>query len=105
MTRRAAASGIALTPDHGTGEEPCRASIILSMDVTEEVQARAALSQTAKRELAAQLTSGLAHDFANLLTIILGLQGRLERMQGLPPEAADLTRATSGRGPAGRHAC
>jgi signal transduction histidine kinase len=48
--------------------------------VTEEAQARAALTQTHKRELAAQLTSGLAHDFANLLTIILGLQGRLEKM-------------------------
>ncbi|MDX5356673.1 MAG: response regulator, partial [Rhodobacterales bacterium] len=56
-------------------------------------QARAALTQTRKRELAAQLTSGLAHDFANLLTIILGLQSRLERMD-LPAEAADLVQAT-----------
>ena len=47
---------------------------ILSMDVTEETQARAALPQTRRREMAAQLTSGLAHDFSNLLTIILGMQ-------------------------------
>ena len=74
---------------------------ILSMDVTEEAQARAALAQTHKRELAAQLTSGLAHDFANLLTIILGLQGRLEKLPGLPAGAAEMiatTRAAAKRG-------
>ncbi len=66
---------------------------LLSTDVTEEAQARAALLQTHKRELAAQLTSGLAHDFANLLTIILGLQTRLEKMP-LPLGAHELTSAT-----------
>jgi signal transduction histidine kinase len=84
---------VAFTPD-----EPAPGQIngayVLSMDVTAETQARAALAQTRKRELAAQLTSGLAHDFANLLTIILGLQGRLQRMAGLPAEGADLVSAT-----------
>lgn len=84
----------AFTPDR-IGDGPINGVYILSMDVTEEAQARAALTQTRKRELAAQLTSGLAHDFANLLTIIMGLQARLER-QGLPPEAADLVAATLG---------
>jgi signal transduction histidine kinase len=79
---------VALTPDPGGGV------YILSTDITAEVQARAALAQTRKRELAAQLTSGLAHDFANLLTIILGLQGRLARLPGLGPEGAELVRAT-----------
>lgn len=67
---------------------------ILSMDVTEEAQARAAVMQTRKRELAAQLTSGLAHDFSNLLTIIMGLQSRLQRLDGLPDAATELARAT-----------
>jgi signal transduction histidine kinase len=53
---------------------------ILSQDVTEETQTRAALQQTRRREMAAQLISGLAHDFANLLTIILGLQSKLARL-------------------------
>ena len=79
----------AFTPDPG----PAGGAYILSTDVTEEVQARAALSQTHKRELAAQLTSGLAHDFSNLLTIILGLQGRLARMD-LPVDAGELVAAT-----------
>ena len=64
---------VAFNPDQ-------RGVYILSMDVTEETQVRAALAQTHKRELAAQLTSGMAHDFANLLTIILGMQSRLSRM-------------------------
>lgn len=82
----------AFTPDR-LADGPINGVYILSMDVTEETQARAALTQTRKRELAAQLTSGLAHDFANLLTIILGLQGRLEKAP-LPDGAAELVRAT-----------
>lgn len=84
---------IALTPDRGADGE-VQGVYILSTDVTAETQARAALSQTAKRELAAQLTSGLAHDFSNLLTVIMGLQGRIVRTEGLPDETRDLARAT-----------
>lgn len=79
---------VALTPDPTSG-----GAYILSMDITEETQTRAALQQTRRREMAAQLTSGLAHDFSNLLTIILGMQSRLGRM-ALPPEAQDLVNAT-----------
>jgi len=82
---------VAFTPDLRDGH--VAGVYILSMDVTEEAQARAALVQTHKRELAAQLTSGLAHDFANLLTIILGLQSRLARMD-LPAESRELIAAT-----------
>ena len=77
---------VAFNPDQ-------RGVYILSMDVTEEAQARAALAQTHKRELAAQLTSGLAHDFANLLTIILGMQSRLARLVE-KPDAKELISAT-----------
>ncbi len=45
--------------------------------------------------MAAQLTSGLAHDFSNLLTIILGMQSKLLRME-LPDEAGALINATLG---------
>ncbi|KAJ57534.1 histidine kinase [Actibacterium mucosum KCTC 23349] len=80
------------TPDIGA-EGTVNGVYILSMDVTEETQARAALAQTAKRELAAQLSSGLAHDFANLLTIILGLQGQLGR-RVTDPQASEIIAAT-----------
>lgn len=82
----------AFNPDR-IGDGPINGVYILSTDITEESQARAAVLQTRKRELAAQLTSGLAHDFANLLTVILGLQSRLEQMP-LPPGATDLVTAT-----------
>jgi signal transduction histidine kinase/CheY-like chemotaxis protein len=83
----------AFTPDQIDPGQPINGVYLLSTDVTEEAQARAALAQTHKRELAAQLTSGLAHDFANLLTIILGLQGRLEKMP-LPHDAKEPIEAT-----------
>lgn len=79
---------IALTPDHaGHG------AYVLSTDVSAEVQAREALLHASKRSLAAQLISGMAHDFGNLLTIILGLQSRLASA-GLPETAAADVQAT-----------
>lgn len=79
---------VAFTPDTRGG------AYILSMDVTQETQARVALQQTRKRELAAQMTSGLAHDFSNLLTIILGMQSKLARIEDLPPAAKSLVDGT-----------
>ncbi|AXC48955.1 response regulator [Paracoccus suum] len=79
---------VALTPDPGGP-----GVYILSTDVTAEVQAREALTHAARRALGAQLTSGLAHDFGNLLTIILALQDRLARAT-LPQTAADDVAAT-----------
>jgi signal transduction histidine kinase len=72
----------------------------LSMDVTEEAQARAALSQAAGRQVAAQLTSGMAHDFANLLTVILGMGDRLRGMDLPAParEAVDAIALAATRG-------
>ncbi len=82
---------VAFTPDAETLDG--RGVYILSMDITEEAQTRAALQQTRRRELAAQMTSGLAHDFSNLLTIILGMQSKMERLT-LPPDAHELVEAT-----------
>ncbi|WP_299151639.1 PAS-domain containing protein [uncultured Tateyamaria sp.] len=76
------------TPD-GTG-----GAYIMSMDITEETQARVALQQTRRRTLAAQMTSGLAHDFSNLLTIILGLQSKLGRLPDLPEAATEMIEGT-----------
>lgn len=79
---------VALTPDRSGG-----GTYVLSTDVTAEVQAREALGQVARRTLAAQMTSGMAHDFGNLLTIILGLQDRLAHA-GLPESAAQDVQTT-----------
>ncbi len=66
---------------------------IMSVDITQETQVRSALQQTRRREMAAQLTSGMAHDFSNLLTIMLGSQSRLQKMD-LPSPAHELVTAT-----------
>ncbi|WP_299650082.1 PAS-domain containing protein [uncultured Tateyamaria sp.] len=79
---------VAFTPEASGGV------YILSMDITEETQARVALQQNRRRTLAAQMTSGMAHDFSNLLTIILGLQSKLSRMEGLPEGATGLIDGT-----------
>ena len=79
---------IALTPDRGGN-----GVFVLSTDVTAEVEVREALTQASRRELAAKITSGLAHDFGNLLTIILGLQDRLSQAD-LPPGAQADVQAT-----------
>ena len=78
---------VAFTPEASGGV------YILSMDITQETQARVALQQTRRRALAAQMVSGMAHDFSNLLTIILGLQSKLARMD-LGSEAQALNEAT-----------
>ncbi len=85
---------VSFTPDKAGGV------YVMSVDITEETQARVALQQTRRRAMAAQMTSGLAHDFSNLLTIILGMQARLDKMD-LPDEAGKLvaaTQATARRG-------
>lgn len=79
---------VSFTPDTRGG------AYLMSMDVTQETQARVALQQTRKRELAAQMTSGLAHDFSNLLTIILGMQSKLARLESLPDAAKSLVDGT-----------
>lgn len=78
----------AFTPDTHGG------AYILSMDVTSEMQARVALQQTRRRALASQMASGLTHDFSNLLTIIMGLQSKLVRLENLPAKAAELAEGT-----------
>ncbi len=81
---------VSFTPD-GEGDRIVGV-YALSMDVTEEAQARAALAQAAGRQVAAQLTSGMAHDFVNLLTVILGLKDRLGTMD-LAPSAREAVEA------------
>ena len=84
---------VAFTPDHdATGA--VIGAYLLSMDVTEESNARQALMHARRRELAAQLTSGLAHDFANLLTIILGQQNKLEALVNLPDDVQEIVATT-----------
>lgn len=84
---------LSITPD-SNDEGTVTGAYLLSMDITEEANARQALMHARRRELAAQLTSGLAHDFANLLTIILGQQNKLEAIDGLPKNVQEIVSTT-----------
>ncbi len=81
---------LAMTPEQNA-EGNVSGVYLLSMDVTEETTARAALTHSRRRELAAQLTSGMAHDFSNLLTIILGQQSRLDALDDASDEVAEIS--------------
>ena len=72
---------LAMTPDIDRNDT-VRGAYILSTDATEEVQARRALAHASRKALATQLTSVMAHDFSNLLTIIMGQQNQLEKIVG-----------------------
>jgi len=80
---------LAMTPDFA--DEKVQGAYILTVDVTDEVSARAALAHARRKELATQLTSGMAHDFANLLTIILGQQAKLDELAALHPALAEVS--------------
>jgi PAS domain S-box-containing protein len=56
---------------------------VLSSDITEQKSAQAALVQAHKMEAVGQLAGGLAHDFNNMLTVVMGnLMGLQERFGG-----------------------
>lgn len=91
---------LAMSPD--IDEAGCtQGAFILSTDVTEEALARAGLAHVRRRELASQLTSAMAHDFSNLMTIIIGQQALLERDAGLSDsqrEISDTIKSAARRG-------
>jgi PAS domain S-box-containing protein len=54
----------------------------LSLDVTEQKLTQAALMEAQKMEAVGQLTGGLAHDFNNMLTVVIGNLVALEEQHG-----------------------
>ena len=59
-----------LVPDLADGE--VIGCYVHSVDVTESRRTQAALAQAQKMEAIGQLTGGLAHDFNNMLTVVIG---------------------------------
>jgi signal transduction histidine kinase len=84
---------VAITPDKDKSGNVIGA-YLLSMDITEEANARRALMHARRRELAAQLTSGMAHDFSNLLTIILGQLNKLESIKDTNMDVQEIVKTT-----------
>lgn len=61
----------------------------LTFDITDQLRAQAMLVQAQKMEALGQLTGGLAHDFNNILTVVLGNLEALQRERSDTSDVAE----------------
>ena len=66
--------------------------VLVFNDVTENYRLRSQLAQSRKMDALGKLTSGIAHDYNNMLGVILGNTELLEMVKGDQPEIAKYTK-------------
>jgi len=70
----------------------CLGSVVTFLDITDRKQSEAILQRTQKMDALGKLTGGIAHDYNNMLGVILGYAELLEQSLQNEPDKADFAR-------------
>ena len=74
----------------GVWSEPEQQHFFIGRDMTERIKLEQQLSQAQRMEAIGQLTGGVAHDFNNILTVIIGMNEVLASAVARQPQLAEM---------------